>query len=139
MEPKKKVRWAVATPLAALTLLPLLGGSGPRVREHLYLEAEVPKADTTITSPAQIVLFFSQEPLRDSTHIQLFDAAGKEMKIGPVVGDPNDPFVYKSNVPDKLPPGAYYVKWLTWSDDEPGGFLRDGAWYFTVTQESQRR
>jgi methionine-rich copper-binding protein CopC len=123
------MRWA---PLALLTLLPLIGSATAKVADHLYLEAEFPKADTTITSPTQIVLYFSQEPLRDSTHVHLFDAANREIKIGAVEDDPNDPFVYAVNVPTKLPAGVYNVNWYTWSDDEPGGLLREGGWKFKV-------
>jgi methionine-rich copper-binding protein CopC len=125
-------RWAIWSSLAGLALLPVLVGSTPRLPTHLYLEAEFPKADTSITYPAEIVVFFSQEPLPNKTQIHLFDAAGKELALGPVYADSASSFVYHANIPRELPPARYMVRWETWSDDEPGGMQFLGNWKFTV-------
>jgi methionine-rich copper-binding protein CopC len=123
-------------PSVALALaLPLIaaGGSALAPARHLYLEAESPRADTTlVASPPAIMLWFSQEPLPDKTEIKLLDASGAVQPVSAVRGDAEDPFHFQADVLGTLPPGKYQVRWLTWSDDEPGGFLREGTFTFSV-------
>jgi copper resistance protein C len=119
-----------SSPLLLVALLLLIGARWDA--RHLYLEAEFPTADSTTTFPAEIVVWFSQVPLPKTTEIHLFDAAKKELKVGPILADSLDPYVYKVAVPDTLRPGVYNVDWSTWSDDEPGGLKIGGQWKFTV-------
>jgi copper resistance protein C len=129
---KQLRRWSVA--ILALAALPTIAGvriSSPPA--HLYLEAERPKADTVLAaSPSAIVLWFSQEPLPNTTEIRMRNPAGAEQLLGQVTGDVDDPFVFQAAVNGALPPGKYTVNWRTISDDEPGGLLRDGYFAFTV-------
>jgi methionine-rich copper-binding protein CopC len=125
-------RWSPgAVALTALVIVGTTSALGPT--RHLYLEAESPRADTTlVASPPAIMLWFSQEPLPNTTEIKLLDASGAVQPVSAVRGDAEDPFHFRADVLGTLPPGKYQVRWLTWSDDEPGGFLRDGSFTFSV-------
>ena len=119
--------------LLALLGLPVIAAAGSLPPDHLYLEAESPRQDTTLVdSPPAIMLWFSQEPLPNTTEIRLLDETGVAQTVSKVRGDPDDPFLFVADVTGKLSAGKYKVFWRTYSDDEPGGLLRDGMFQFTV-------
>ena len=125
-------RWSPL--IVTLVALPVIAAAGSLPRpDHLYLEAESPRQDTTLVdSPSVIMLWFSQEPLPNTTEIRLLNETGAAQTVSKVRGDPDDPFHFVADVTGKLPAGKYKVFWRTYSDDEPGGLLRDGSFQFSV-------
>jgi methionine-rich copper-binding protein CopC len=123
-------RWSPL--ILTLAALPLIGAAKIRERSaHILLEYAVP-GKVVEASPPTIELWFTQDPLPNETRIRLFDAAGKEQPLGDVVGDPENPYHFIAAIRQKLPNGTYKVFWRTMSDDEPGGFVREDKFDFTV-------
>src|SRR5215813_7817190 len=98
-----------------LAVFLLLVGIQP-VAAHANLVRSIPPANAVLlTSPSQILLWFSEAPEPNFSQIQIFDRAGQVVKgVGPVSGDPGDDKLLRANL-DTLPTGIYTVAWRTTS------------------------
>ncbi|HEY0213476.1 MAG TPA: copper homeostasis periplasmic binding protein CopC [Paenirhodobacter sp.] len=113
--------------LIAATLLTVIAGGGP-VLAHAHLGALVPNADSTVASPEQIQVTFT-EPLnlRLSTAM-LMDAAGAHIATGaPVLLADGMTLVLPVTKP--LASGKYQVMWNILSVD---GHKTKGSYSFSV-------
>lgn len=99
---------------------------------HLRLARSVPAADTTLPSPPEIRLHFSQAPQPRSTSIRLFGPGDAPRPLGAVEPVPSDPLAFRAGVGEPLPSGAYRVEWRTMASD---GHVIRGSFAFRVAPD----
>jgi methionine-rich copper-binding protein CopC len=95
---------------------------------HLRLERSAPAADSAVTSPSEIRLWFSQSTQEGATSIRLLDSAGEPVPTGRVEGSEDDT-VHAAPVEHELESGRYTVAWRTMAQD---GHVIRGDFEFTV-------
>lgn len=121
--PRSSVRALSAACLLALTIsIPASG--------HAALESSSPAPDEHVTvAPTELVARFTQDLRADRTSIELRDPTGQTIAKGGK--DPDRARVQRLVLP-ALAPGAYEVRWVTWSaeDDE----IERGRYMFTVAE-----
>lgn len=126
-----KIRPALALLLPAFVLAAALGGvpTGEAADGlHLRLERSEPAADSVVTPPSEIRLFFSQSTQEGATSIRLLDSAGEPVPTGrPQASD--DHTVHYVAVEHELESGRYTVAWRTMAQD---GHVVRGDFDFTV-------
>ena len=98
--------------------------------QHFALAKSMPEADSTIESPEQLRLWFTQAPQEGSVSIRLIDAAGEAVETGDPVRSEDDAKLMEVAVDDALSAGSYTVAWRGIGDD--GHVVRDD-FQFTVT------
>jgi len=119
-------RHFVATILASFAVLitPLL------LYAHARLVRSTPSADARLDAPpARITLWFSEQPERRFTTIQLVDSAGVPVALGPVSKLGTDPSAVTVPVTGQPNQGRYTVIWRTAAAD---GHPSSGRFFFTV-------
>ncbi|HWE50806.1 MAG TPA: copper resistance protein CopC [Bryobacteraceae bacterium] len=114
-------RLALSLPLLALFL------AVPPAFAHAHPVDMMPKANSTVAAPANILVHFSEEMEPKLSKMTLVDAAGKTVSKQPsVVGDAKT-----MTLPlPSLTPGVYTVKWVTVAADD--GHRLEGNYKFTV-------
>jgi copper resistance protein C len=94
---------------------------------HLKLIRSAPAADATIeTSPAQLQLWFSEEPLLPMSAVTLTGPQGPVKLEAPRPGGERSLVV---TVETALEPGAYRISWKTAGDD---GHVLQGTVNFSI-------
>jgi methionine-rich copper-binding protein CopC len=96
---------------------------------HLQLDRSYPAADTTLTSPAEIRLWFSQVPQASATSLRLIHDGAPVEGVGDLKPDPEDASVFAGPVVGTLADGDYTVSWRTMAAD---GHVVRGDFSFTV-------
>lgn len=121
---------------AALALVPpALPATGPAPGAdaapalHLRLDRSAPEADTTVASPAEIRLWFSQVPQAGATSARLVFRGAPVEALGELEVDEDDGSVFAAPVREVLAPGVYTVSWRTMAAD---GHVVRGDFDFTV-------
>lgn len=115
--------------LLALVLAPGPARNGDAsVPLHLRLERSEPAADSVVTAPSEIRLWFSQSTQEDATSIRLLDSAGEPVPTGRIQAF-EDRAVHAVPVPHELESGRYTVAWRTMAQD---GHVIRGDFEFTV-------
>ena len=133
-----KIRPALALLVPALALATALGGvpTGEAAHGlHLRLERSEPGADSVVTSPSEIRLFFSQSTQEGATSIRLLDSAGEPVPTGRVEAF-EDLAVHAVAVEHELESGRYTVAWRTMAQD---GHVVRGDFAFTVRAGAEPR
>lgn len=102
---------------------------------HLRLERSAPAADSVVSAPSEIRLWFSQSTQEDATSIRLLDSAGEPVPTGRVQGSEDDT-VHAVPLDHDLESGRYTVAWRTMAQD---GHVIRGDFEFTVRAEHARR
>jgi methionine-rich copper-binding protein CopC len=124
-----KARFA-AIPVA-LVLLVLgtasRGMSDPAL--HLELVRSAPMADSTVTPPSEIRVWFSEVPLFESTTVRLLDSARELVAVGATTRAPDDGRIYSAAIERPLRPGRYTVAYRTLASD---GHVVSAEFGFTV-------
>lgn len=115
------------------TLLVSLGMSG-LASAHAHLESQLPAADSTVSSPKELRLHFSEGVEEKFTKIAITSvaASGKNV-VEPVPGiatDPADKKVLIVTPGAPLAPGEYKVEWHAVSVDT---HKSEGSYKFTVS------
>jgi len=95
---------------------------------HLRLERSAPAADSVVSAPSEIRLWFSQSTQEDATSIRLLDQAGEPVPTGKPRAS-NDHTVHHVSLDDGLESGRYTVAWRTMAQD---GHVIRGDFEFTV-------
>lgn len=95
---------------------------------HLELEKSAPAADSTVTPPREIRLWFSEAAQANATGITLLRSGDEPLPLGDLVAS-EDRMIFHSPVPDTLANGIYTVSWRTMSAD---GHVVRGDYKFTV-------
>lgn len=96
---------------------------------HLQLDRSHPAADTTLVSPAEIRLWFSQVPQASATTVRLLRGDEPVAALGDLRQDPDDGKIFAAPVRGTLPAGQYLVSWRTMAAD---GHVVRGDFTFDV-------
>lgn len=96
---------------------------------HLQLNRSFPAADTTLASPSELRLWFSQAPQAQATQARLIRDGEPVGALGALEQDPADEKVFAAPVSGTLPDGSYTVSWRTMAAD---GHVVRGDFAFTV-------
>lgn len=119
---------------AAWPVLALLALTGVAAR-HMQLTRSAPEADATVAaSPAELRLWFSQEPEMAVSRVGLEGPAGA-VDLGDLEAT-DDAKSFKAAVPASLADGEYTVSWRTAGDD---GHIVRGRFAFTVDADRDPR
>ncbi len=114
--------------VAALALLMPVFATAAQA--HAKLVKETPAHDATVPPPAEISLKFSVGVEAGFSSIEVKDAAGAIVKVGPLATAGDDKTAIAVPLPAPLPEGKYTVEWrvLTASD----GHKIKGSYSFTA-------
>lgn len=119
--------FAALTALVAAALVPP-GSADSRDRLHLQLDRSAPEAESTVESPGEIRLWFSQVPQASGTSMRLI-RDGEPVEIGELEPDAEDTAIYAASIETTLADGAYLVAWRAMAAD---GHVVRGEFPFTV-------
>jgi methionine-rich copper-binding protein CopC len=117
--------------MLAAGILLALGAAAADVL-HFGLSRSVPAADTTVTTPAEVRLWFTQVAKEGSVGIRVVNAAGNAMETAAPAPDEADGRVYAVAISRPLAAGRYTVAWRGIGDD---GHVVTGDFGFTVGAE----
>ncbi len=92
----------------------------------------MPAADSTVPSPEEVRLWFTQEPQENSVSIRVIDGAGDALATSEPTRDAADRKIMSVSVDRRLPAGAYTVAWRGIGDD---GHVVRGDFGFTVSAQ----
>ncbi len=101
-------------------------------RVHFDLERSLPEADSEVTSPDAVMLWFTQVPQANSTSIRLVNGEGELVQTSDVSQDPEDGKLQSVTVQSTLAPGAYTVAWRSMAAD--GHVVRDDFSFEVVAE-----
>lgn len=96
---------------------------------HLQLDRSHPAADTTLASPGEVRLWFSQVPQTSATSVRLIRDGEPVAALGELQADPDDGKVFSAPIRGTLGDGAYLVSWRTMAAD---GHVVRGDFSFNV-------
>lgn len=127
-------RPAIVVLVAALATLLATSVPGARVVDaapslHLQLDRSAPAADVTVPSPAEVRLWFSQQPQAAATSARLIRDGEPVAAMGELKADPDDAAIFVAPVSGTLPDGSYTVAWRAMAAD---GHVVRGDFAFTV-------
>lgn len=98
--------------VAALTTRPAVSEDVP----HLRLVSSAPAADSTVASPSEVRLTFSEAPQEGATRLRLLDAAEELVEVGALTAG-DEGTVFRAPVAATLADGAYSIAWRTMAAD----------------------
>ena len=84
---------------------------------HPVLEASDPEQGTTVSSPKEIRLTFTENLIAKFSGLTIKDQSGRPIGTAPPSVDPNDKRQLVVPISAPLPPGAYDVDWHAIGDD----------------------
>lgn len=90
---------------------------------HFALSKSTPEADATVEAPAQIRLWFTQEPQDGTVSIRLVGAEEAGVHVTEAAQDAEDPTSFFVELHGTLPAGTYTVAWRGMGQD--GHVVRD--------------
>ena len=106
--------------LLLLATVPALAHAHPKVME--------PAANSTVSSPSELSVVFSEALEPRFSKLELLDGSGSVLSGKPSMVDPKDPKHITLPLP-KLNAGVYHVHWVSAATD---GHRMDGQYTFTV-------
>lgn len=95
---------------------------------HSRPRVMVPAANSTVASPAEVSVIFSEALDPKFSSLTLTDEKGKALSTAKTVPDPKNHLHLTLPLP-RLAPGTYYVHWVSAALD---GHRMDGDYAFTV-------
>jgi methionine-rich copper-binding protein CopC len=84
---------------------------------HPVLEASDPKQDTTVSSPKEVRLTFTENLIAKFSGLTIEDQSGHAIQTASPTIDPNDKRQLVVPITIPLPPGTYDVEWHAVSTD----------------------
>lgn len=84
---------------------------------HFALNKSAPEDGASVTSPAEVRLWFTEVPEDGTTSIRLIDPAGKQVSTGEVQQDADDGRVLFIELEHPVDAGAYTVAWRAMGSD----------------------
>jgi len=118
-----------ATSVAIVTCLAAVAPERADSALHFALARSAPSAGASIEAPAEVRLWFTQEPQKGTTSIRVVGAQDAGVRVGDVTQDPDDPTSFAVSLHGALPAGSYTVSWRGMGAD--GHVVRD-TFAFTV-------
>jgi len=82
---------------------------------HLHLLRSSPAADSSVTAPAAVQLWFSESPELAVTTVRMTGPAGRTVRLGRLRAGDDHSVV--ANVTGRLAAGRYTIAWRTMSHD----------------------
>ncbi len=120
-----KVRLTVLSAALILTL----AAAAPSAAPHFGLSKSMPEAGSTVSSPEEVRLWFTQVPQEGTVQIRVVEAADAGVHVMDAVQDEEDGRVFSVVLHGTLPPATYTVSWRGMSED--GHVVRE-TFDFTV-------
>ena len=99
---------------------------------HFALTKSTPAADSAVSSPDEVRLWFTQVPQQNSVAVRLINPAGELVDTSDPSLDQADQKVVSVNVDGALGAGGYTVSWRGIGDD---GHVVRGEFGFTVNAQ----
>ncbi len=96
---------------------------------HFALSKSTPEAETSVRAPAEIRLWFTQEPQEGTASIRLMQGEDSGVDVGEVRQAADDPKSFSVGIDGTLAAGDYTVSWRGMGAD--GHVVRD-SFAFTV-------
>jgi methionine-rich copper-binding protein CopC len=122
--------FAVLAAATALSMVPNPpAATADDLAVHLQLDRSAPAADTTVETPSEIRLWFSQVPQASATSMRLIRNGAPVDGVGALQPDDGDASIFAAPVEEPLEEGAYTVSWRTMAAD---GHVVRGDFSFTV-------
>jgi methionine-rich copper-binding protein CopC len=119
----------LSTPLFILSCAAASFGLSGQAFAHARLKSETPAANSTVASPEQLTLKFSEGLEIKFTSVRVTGPDGKAAPTGNLSLDPNDNTSLIVPVNGSLPAGKYKVGWHAVSTDT---HKTQGTYSFTV-------
>ena len=116
------------TALSAALVLALTAAA-PSILPHFGLSKSMPEAGSTVESPEEVRLWFTQIPQEGTVQIRVLEAADAGVHVMDAVQDQEDGRVFSIVLHGTLPPATYTVSWRGMSED--GHVVRE-TFDFTV-------
>ena len=113
--PEIAMKLTIRTSFLTLLTVSIVGASWS-VR-HFGLAKSIPDAGSSVQSPEQLQLWFTQAPQDGSVTIRLIDAAGDLVQTGEPVRHADDAKLMEVEVGRVLDEGTYTVAWRGIGDD----------------------
>jgi methionine-rich copper-binding protein CopC len=117
-------------PLLLVTLLALSEGTPVDAALHFGLSRSEPEGGSSVPSPSEVKLWFTEQPQDGSISIRVIEAADAGVHVMDPVQDDDDPRAFSVALHGSLPAGVYTVSWRGMAAD--GHVVRD-TFEFTVT------
>ena len=120
--------------IAALStaLFLTLAAAVPLTPPHFGLSKSMPEAGSTVTSPEEVRLWFTQVPQEGTVQIRVVEADDAGVHVMDAVQDETDGRVFSVVLHGTLPPAAYTVSWRGMGED--GHVIRE-TFEFTVAAQ----
>lgn len=99
---------------------------------HFALTKSAPEAESTVTAPEEVRLWFTQVPQDNSVSVRLVDAAGELVETSDPMSEASDGKIMYVSVDHALAAGAYTVAWRGIGDD---GHVVTGEFPFSVAAQ----
>lgn len=118
--------------LTSLAIVTIFAAAAPERADpalHFALARSAPAAGASVETPAEVRLWFTQEPQHETTSIRVVEAQDAGVRVGDVTQDPDDPTSFAVSLHGALPAGSYTVSWRGMGAD--GHVVRD-TFEFTV-------
>jgi copper resistance protein C len=119
----------LSTPLSILSLAAASFGLVGQAFAHANLKVETPTANSTVASPEQLILKFSEGLEIKFTAVKITGPDGKAVTTGPLSLDPNDQTSLVVPITGSLAAGKYKVDWHAVAKDT---HKTQGSYSFTV-------
>ncbi len=103
---------------------------------HFGLSKSAPAGDVSLESPAEIRLWFTEEPEEGTTSIRLIDAAEEVVQVGDLTQHPDDARSFAVSIDAVLPEGSYTVRWRGMGSD---GHVVSDTFKFSVVVGTEHR
>jgi copper resistance protein C len=119
----------LSTPLFILTFAAASFGLAGRAVAHANLKVETPAANSTVPSPEQLILKFSEGLEIKFTGVKITGPNGKAVTTGTLSLDPNDQTSLIVPIAGSLAAGRYKVDWQAVAKDT---HKTQGTYSFTI-------
>ena len=99
---------------------------------HFGLTKSAPEAESTVPSPEEVRLWFTQVPQDNSVSVRVVDAGGELVETSEPTSDASDGKIVYVSIDHTLAAGAYTVAWRGIGDD---GHVVTGEIPFSVSAQ----
>ena len=113
----------------SVALILTLAAAVPAAAPHFGLSKSMPEAGSTVASPEEVRLWFTQVPQEGTVQIRGVEAEEAGVHVMDAVQDEEDDRVFSVVLHGTLPPASYTVSWRGMGDD--GHVVRE-SFEFTV-------
>jgi copper resistance protein C len=124
-----KTSWAAAL---SITIIASLAAAMPASERHFALSRSAPEAGTSVESPSEVRLWFTEAPESGTTQIRVVGADEAGVHVADIAQDPDDDRSFAVELHGTLTPGTYTVAWRGMGAD--GHVVREEFEFTVVAQ-----